>query len=314
MKKTIIRLTKIISFLLLIVILDILAGKILEHLYQTSTLGSISKIRYSFFDSNEDLLIFGASTANHNYIPDTIIKGTGLTAYDCGLGGQPIAFSLIQIYETLKRYEPKIIILDIAPSFPFSLDTDPRLRILGPYYHDDIFIEKILIDNGSKFEKLKYISSIYPYNGMLADLLLSLVHQKDVSFKGFVPIYGSTLDEDHETYENPELYHQEIPIRQLEYLQEITNLCQKHNVDLWIIISPIYRIQEHHLITIQNLMIYAKQHDIHFLDFSQDKNLSDHMLFRDNYHLNINGAIKYSGMVRDTIFNSLKIKYKGSTF
>jgi len=304
MKRRIIRLGKIISFLLLIVVSDKLAGRILGHLYQTSTLGDISKIRYSFYHTNEDLLIFGPSTANHNYIPDTIISGTGYTAYNCGFGGQPIAFSLVQISETMKRYAPKVIILDVAPSFKFELDNDPRLKILGPYYHDNKLIRKILIDNGSKFEKLKYISSIYPYNGMLADLLISLVYHPNVGFKGFIPIYGSTLNENTISEEHQEFFHKEIPLKQLNYLQDITKLCQKHNVDLWIIISPIFRTQDHHLITIKDLRIYAEQHNIHFLDFSRNSNFSDYLLFRDNFHLNINGAIKYSKMVRDSVFHS----------
>ena len=301
MKKVNIRLLKIISFLFLVFLMDRSAGLILDYFYRTSTNDAIAKIRYSLYQTNEDILVFGSSKALHQYIPDTLSKGTGYTAYNCGLGGQPIAFSLIQISETLKRYKPKIIILDIPPDISRARDSDPRLKTLNPFYHDNPLVKRILLNNDTKFEKLKFTSAIYPYNGMIAEILLSLVYDPGVSIKGFIPIYGSTLEGGESINEEQELIN-EIPAKQMEYLEEIARLCRDHSAVCWIIISPVYKTTHQELATIKDLKDFAGKNSIRFLDFSECEDFSDYLLFRDNLHLNIDGAAKFSGMVRDSIF------------
>ncbi|MBE0654109.1 MAG: hypothetical protein IH594_09945 [Bacteroidales bacterium] len=249
-------------------------------------------------------MVFGSSKAQHQYIPDTLSAGTGYTAYNCGLGGQPIAFSLIQISETLKRYKPKLIILDVPPDISRARDSDPRLKILNPFYHDNTLVKRILLNNDSKFEKLKFTSAIYPYNGMIAEMILSLAYDPGVSVKGFIPIYGSTLEGNEVTNKESELINK-IPVKQMEYLEEIARLCRDHSAICWIIISPVYKTTHQELVTIKDLKDFADKNNIHFLDFSECADLSDHLLFRDNLHLNIDGAKKFSGMVRDSIFFSL---------
>jgi hypothetical protein len=153
---------KIALFVAFIILADKFTGKVLERIYITSNDLVISKIRYSLSKTSEEILIFGSSRAEHHYIPDTISKSTGQTAYNCGLGGQGLTFSLIQISETLKRYKPNIIMLDVSPNILLDKDSDQKLKILGPYYHDIALIRKFL-NNGSSYEKLKYASSVYPF-------------------------------------------------------------------------------------------------------------------------------------------------------
>jgi hypothetical protein len=289
---------KITFFVLFIILADKFIGKILEVIYFTSKDITISKIRYTLRETSEDILIFGSSRAEHHYIPDIISKSTKRTAYNCGLGGQGLAFSLIQITATLKRYKPNVIILDVSPNILLDKNSDQKLKILGPYYHDIALIRKFL-NNGSRYEKLKYTSSIYPYNGLLFDLLLGLVYSSDVSVKGYIPIYG-TIDANFIPIEDFGNSH-EIPSKQMEYLQEIANICQKDKVDLWILISPIYKTTKEDSKIIHDLRIFAKQQFVHFLDFSQNTNFSNHLMFKDNLHLNSNGAFKYSRIVGDSI-------------
>jgi hypothetical protein len=302
MKRTYKRLLKLVAVLIIIFLLDKLTGIILGHLYQTSTNDAIYKIRYSFTQTNEDILIFGPSRAQHHYIPDTLTKGTKLKAYNCGLGGQPIAFSLVQISETLKRYNPKIIILDIPPDISLARDPDPRLSVLNPYFHKDTLVRQVLLNNSSRFEKLKFIFSTYPYNGMIAEIILSLVYDPKVSVKGFIPIYGSKTDDDEIRREGTDPL-KEIPAIQLEYLQRITELCQRNNVNLWLVISPLYNITQQEKKTIQDLKDYANKNNVRLMDFSKSWAFNDNILFRDNLHLNIDGAIKFTAMVRDSILN-----------
>jgi hypothetical protein len=296
------KLLKIFSFLLFIVLADKFIGIILEDLYQTSNDLTISKIRYTFYQTNEDILIFGSSRAQHHYNPDTISKITGRSAYNCGLGGQGIAFSYIQMSETLKRYKPKIIIFDVSPNILLDENSDQKLKILNPYYHKNALIRRIL-NQTSRFESLKYASSIYPYNSELYDLLLSLVYSPDVSIKGYIPISGRINTNLNINQESLEIH--EIADKQIIKLHEIVNIFKENKVALWILISPIYKKTKEDFKIIQDIRIFANQNCVHFIDFTENPLFSDHILFKDNLHLNLQGANRYSRIVGDSIARSI---------
>jgi hypothetical protein len=289
---------KIIPFLIFLLLSDRFIGIILEKLYNKSNDINISKIRYTLNETHEDILIFGSSRAQHHYIPDTISKITGHNSYNCGLGGQGIAFSFIQISETLTRYKPLRIIFDVSPNILLDKKSDQKLNILTPYYQDNTLIQNIL-NRSSSFEKLKCTSFIYPYNGLLYDLLTGLVYTPEVSVKGYIPIYG-TIDTNKIAYEDHGII-QDIPSDQMEYLQKIINICQSHKAELWILVSPIYKETKEDSKIIQDLRDFLLQQHVHFLDFSQNPDFSNYILFKDNLHLNYDGAIKYSKIVADSI-------------
>lgn len=303
MKETIIKIFRISFFILFIISADRIVGKILARSYQHSSDITISKVRYTFKETNEDILTFGSSRAQHHYVSDTISKITGYSVFNCGLGGQGIAFSFIQISETLKRYKPLILLLDVSPNILLDKNSDQKLKILGPYYHDDKLISTTL-NKSSRFERLKYSLGIYPYNSMLYDLLLSFVYNPNVSIKGYIPITG-TIDATMIEVDDARNIR-DIPSKQVGYLKEIIKICKEEKAELWILISPIYKISPGDLNIINDLRILSKQYSIHFLDFSQDYNFSDYRLFKDNLHLNLYGASKYSKMVSDSLVPFLR--------
>lgn len=297
---------KVIFFILLTVSADWLVGMVLAHLYNSSEDITISKIRYTFYESGEDVLIFGSSRAQHHYIPDILVEGTHYTGFNCGLGGQPLAFSLVQISETLKRYKPQTIILDVTPDFRFDVDSDPRLKILAPYYRTDTLVKKILLDNGSKYERLKFLSSIYPYNGMLADILLAHIYVPDVSIKGYIPSPQGTIDQNWVPEEDA-ADNQAIPAKQVQYLKRIVDICKKEEVSLWIIISPLYRTTIEEEKISRQIKDFAEINDISFIDFSFNQTFSDYRLFKDHLHLTTAGAEIFTIMVRDSVFKERDI-------
>jgi hypothetical protein len=288
----------IILFALFIILADKFIGKILEIIYVNSDELAISQIRYTFNETSEDILIFGSSRAEHHYVPEIISKSTGCTSYNCGLGGQFLTFSYIQISETLKRYKPRLIILDLYPEMLLQKNFDQRLKILAPYYTSDTLIMEIL-NQSSRFEKFKYISSIYPYNSLLFPLLLGLFYTPDVSDKGFIPVAG-TIDTSLVVNKGSGKTH-EIVEKQMMTLCEIIRVCQEKKVDLWILVSPIYKTTTQDSKIIQDLEILSKQKCVHFIDFSQNSYFSNYLFFKDNLHLNSNGAIEYSKTVSDSL-------------
>ena len=286
-------------FVLIVLVSDWLIGKAMAYMYGRSHDITISKIRYTFYDSDEDILILGSSRAQHHYIPEVLVKGTGLTAFNGGLGGQPLAFSLVQLSETFKRYKPKAVILDVTPDFRFDHDSDPRLKILGPYFKTDSLVRSILLDNGTKFERVKFISKVYPYNGMLADLVLACFYVPAVSVNGYIASPGGCVDPDWQMNEDEPAYNG-IPAKQQLYLKAIADLCNEEEVKLWIIISPLYNTTEGEKMISAEVAGFARDNGIGFLDFS--RSLTDYRFFKDHLHLSTAGAEVFTSMVRDSLF------------
>lgn len=121
-------------FLLFTFAADRIIGISLQALFSETRHRESAKIRYTLDSTYQDILIFGSSRAQQHYIPDTIFKNTGFSVYNCGIGGQGIPFSYIQIHETLKRYSPKIIILDIWPNLMRIKVFDNKINVTNQFH------------------------------------------------------------------------------------------------------------------------------------------------------------------------------------
>lgn len=300
------RLFEVILILIFVVVLDKCLGKILDNLYQSSTDITIYKLRYSFYEADEDIIIVGSSRAQQHYIPDSIFVATGLTAYNSGLGGQFLTYSFIEVSKILENTRPQLIILDVYPDMLLQNDLDPGLRILKPYYKQDSLIRSIL-DQTSLFERFKYSSSIYPYNSLLYPLLLGLVYHPDVSQNGYIPVSGIIDTNLIEVQERRQEI--EIAARQNENLENISKMCKNSEVNLWVVVSPIFKVTRSDEKIVDSLIVFCKSECIHCIDFSHNIEFANHKLFKDNLHLNSDGASKFSSILGDSIFyyfNALK--------
>ena len=89
----------------------------------------------------------------------------------------------------MKRHRPDVIILDLIPRDFFKLDIHyDRLSALLPYYdsHEEI---RPIVQLRNKYERIKLISHIYPFNSLplqIAKYNLMKVEEYD----GYVPQYG----------------------------------------------------------------------------------------------------------------------------
>ena len=79
---------------IIVTILDFGIGSALKAFYFRETSGIDYRTTYSIEKTRADLLIFGASTATHNYIPGTFEKRLNLSAYNVGRDGNSILYDI----------------------------------------------------------------------------------------------------------------------------------------------------------------------------------------------------------------------------
>lgn len=271
--------------------LDFGIGKTLRHYYFTEDSGIYYRTTYSMQETEADLLVFGTSRAYHHYAAKTIEDSLKVSSYNTGRDGEYIFYQTAVLRSVLKRYRPKMIILDFAGSFEFSQEDYDRLALLLPYYRDHPEIRDI-VELKSPFEKYKLLSQIYPYNSSLFTILAgNMEFNKNRSgnrdYHGYVPLHG-LITKKLDSLETPEAY--EIDSNKVKAFTEFLSLSEQHKIPLVVVNSPDYYLFEHDY-SIDLARSICDEYDVPFSDFSQDPEFLAHAeYFEDETHLNELGA------------------------
>jgi hypothetical protein len=286
---------KVLIFLSIVFTFDRIGGFCLRSIYTKSNEYTFAKLRYSLDSTNQDILIFGSSRVHHHFNPIIVEKYTGFKTYNCGFDGEGLLFSYIQLHKTLLRYKPKVVVLELSPNVIIDPDYQEKLNILLPYFKSDELIYHALTNN-QPYEKIKFISSIYPFNSTIANLLKgSLKNSHTNIVNGFLPLYG-TIDTFGLTNKiNTSFNCNTIPLEKLDYLREFILLCHNYSIPLITVVSPIYQTNKNLDQMISQINTYCRKYNIVFFNFSKSKYTSlNSNLFKDNLHLNAEGAKFFS--------------------
>lgn len=292
---------KILIFLLIVFIFDFSIGSLLRYYYFKQTSGFYYRTTYSLEKTKADVLIFGSSKANHQFYPDVFEKRLNLSYYNAGRDGSSIFYHYALLQSILQRYSPKIIILEMTREFDKKQISYDRITMLLPYYEGYPAMRPI-IEMKSRFEKLKLISKIYPYNSLLFSIIsgnseFNRVRNSDI--QGYVPLTREW---------NEPIQHMSVPFRdqidstKIKIFESFVKDCTKSGVKLYIVASPNYYVMDY--VDKSNLiaMQIARKHNVRFYNYSNDSLfLANPSYFADNMHLNNKGAIVFSNMLLDEI-------------
>ncbi|MDB5277769.1 MAG: esterase, hydrolase-type domain [Ferruginibacter sp.] len=295
------------AFIILAFIADFFVGGIFHYFYFKQSSGWEYRTKYSIEDTRADVLIFGASRAQQQYNPDYIEKKTGLTCYNTGRDGEPVFYYYGVLQGVLKRYTPKIIILDVENNvFRESQDSYDRLSILLPYYttHPEM---RPVIELRSPFEKLKLQSRVYPFNSMLFKIAIGNTDFNKKRFediKGYVPLTGA-LDEPIRTVDLSKNKYA-VDTNKINCYKSFINDCLKANIKLYLVCSPYFFRAVGEDTSMQIAKEIAKERKVDFIDFSKDKLfLSNSKFFDDTIHVNVSGSEIFSNKVADTLLSKI---------
>ncbi|HET7116179.1 MAG TPA: hypothetical protein VFI29_06795, partial [Hanamia sp.] len=165
-------LLKSFVFLTILFILDYSIGNLLKYLYFRQGSGSLYAITYSIDSTKADLLVIGSSTAHHSYYPEAFQNRLGMSYYNTGNDGTSIFYHYAVLKSILKRYSPKMVILEFdIGEFNSDQKSYDRLSALLPYYYNHPELRPI-IKLKSKFERIKLLSKIYPFNSMVYSVFI----------------------------------------------------------------------------------------------------------------------------------------------
>ena len=107
-------LTGVFLVFIIVLALDFGIGSLLKAFYFKQTSGLDYRTTYSIEKTRADILVFGSSRAVHHYYPAIFEDRMKLSFYNVGRDGQESSLYHYGVLQgILKRYTPKIVILDI---------------------------------------------------------------------------------------------------------------------------------------------------------------------------------------------------------
>lgn len=286
---------KILSFFVIIVIIDIFVGKLGYYLQTHSKGGETKAINDLLMKDTHDVIILGSSRACHHYDSPFLSDTLGLDVYNAGYDGNGciLAYGILDLI--LERYHPKLVLFDVSKNFDIIVYDDNHYKRyisrLKPYYQN-VIIGK-LIKDVSLIEWYKIHSGLFRYNSKILNLFVDFVSNNKKSNSGYKPAYGEL-----NTLSNNKLAENEVAIDsfKLKYTEKLIKLAQTYDVKIAFFVSPLYRGENPNVY--KPIIDICNNHNVPLFNYYADPYFMNHSeLFKDKGHLNANGARKYSSIV-----------------
>ena len=293
---------KILLLFSIIFVFDMGIGKVLSYYYFKQESGLQYRTTYSIEETRAELLVFGSSRANHHYHPDVLESHLKMNIYNVGRDGSSILYHAAVLKGVLKRYFPKVIILDInVGEFYQNTGDYDRISSLLPYYKTHPEMQSI-IELKSKYEKYKLFSSIYPNNSSITTIIAgnsNFNKNRKGDNKGYIPlknVWRQPILIDN----TPERY--EIDSTKVKVYEAFIQDCINAKVKLYIICSPKFIKYNHTDYSIKMANEIALKYNVEFYDFTNNITFTNKIdYFADIEHLNENGAKTFSMILTNKI-------------
>jgi len=282
---------KLVVFLVLVYIADYTIGYMLKLYYFKQDSGFQYRTTYAIEETKAEILIFGSSRAKNHYHPNIIEERLKMTYYNVGRDGNHIFYNYALLKLILKRYSPKIVVLDLVKGeFKETSESYEKISALLPYYDSYPEISSIIELRG-KYERIKLLSKIYPYNSSIFSIAVGNTDfnkNRYVDMQGFVP-WRKKIQCPPKT---DTIYAEyKIDSVKVNLFESFIKDCNSQGVKLYIVVSPYYLISDITDSSIEKGIAIAEKYGVELLNYSQDTNFKLHCdFFADITHLNEDGA------------------------
>lgn len=259
-----------------------------------------------------DTLIIGSSRAIHMIVPDSLGQNTKI------LGQQQKRLyyhhSIMSILDQHKKLPKKVLILNIEVD-DIYLEHEQRLlnqvTSLSYFYNKNNIVTSYLNKSG-KYERLKYLSSIYRHNDkgllLLTNPLQNICHS--IGNKGYIPLHPTKFDQIRIVKglkEDSVKYSYSIINAEFKnVIHDLKVICKKNHIKLFILNAPYYQFYNAMHLANKEVRMVLEKENIDYIDFMKypENELKDQKLWYDHIHLNHVGAQIYSRLLKNRLKES----------
>lgn len=289
-------------------ILDLCNRCLFVYLFNHMPVGTEAYNTYKFKYNTEpgDVLVLGASRAQHHFVPQIFLDSLNMTCYNAGVDGQPVTDQYMELLHALELGTPKMVIMDIAPSQLEEEWTKEKYSQIGIFFWENANAREVVkdISGMGHLAYIAHLSSFYQYNSQIFLLYDLFVQKRHSRYHGYDPkaYTGRPWIVNVKEHEEVSSFVPYPPA--IRYLDKMVALCQHHSIPLTITVTPclIPMKPGFH----EYLEAYCQQNHISFWnDVADSAFVSDPYLWFDNTHMNERGAEQYTKMIMSRINNSL---------
>lgn len=260
---------------------------------KSGNVGKINKVLQN--KVNEEITIWGASTAEGNFVPKIISEVTSLSCFNMGLDGTNIHQygGLLENYLNKVSNKKVIITFDIHGGLMRRKSAYKIYNWLHAFNNEQVSASYSEINN-AQYLKIKYI----PFYKLLLYGKHNIKYFKEnidsFSFKndGFVPRSGVIVPgkkENKITFSNDSSVVNQI--------KRICKLASANNNQIYLVLTPCFHMGLKggtNTDLVLNNFKSLQNKNVHFLNFSNHPMNLEKKYFKDNTHLNKTGAKFFS--------------------
>lgn len=294
------RCAAIVAFIVFISTVLAITGKIVRAKF----IGDSTTIVDGFYAEKKndiDLIVIGSSNSFCTVNPLVLYEEYGITAYDFGSSSQPMNISALYLKEALKKQKPKIIALEINMMVGGSINSGNEAALRWGYTDIPLSVDKLKCIYQSLGEvNADYFSYVFPmfrYHNRWKELSKTdytyFYRDKTNYTKGYLETQSvaqtAVMLSDYECEGEPW-----IDEKNIQYLDEMTELCRKNKIELLLFKSPK---ENWHRYETEAIRALASERGLLFVDYNELYHNGAISLdltadFRDGQHLNDFGAQK----------------------
>jgi hypothetical protein len=306
---------RIVAFVVLVVALDRGLGGILALIQRRTMTGDRGGLLNYALTQEPQILVLGSSRAQFHIMPSVLTRRLGLSAYNAGLKGQDLLYS-VMLHDLWKRRHPppKILVLttDIESLIPRETEV-AAAQIVAPYLDESPLVEEILYSS-SPFKRVQYLSRSYRFNGNVLSLAKHAFHRPPPDYDGVTVTPGAldpatdtgvlnALDQDRTAAEMAQ-----VPFspQKVGYLRALAEEAARSGTRFFLLHTPLFRQDEAaHRAWVEKLsQTIATMPGVHFVDLcltTHPEVFKRPELYRNLNHVNRAGAEILTNLLADEI-------------
>ena len=293
----------ILLFFVIVAVADYGFGLCSGWLQNHAKGGRMKGVRQSAIEQTADVVVMGSSRAHHHYVCSVITEITGMTAHNAGIDGNGIVTATGLYWLITERYTPKVIIYDVESAFDINVYAEDgnNTRYLGwlrPYYgHPKV---KDVICRIDPSESLKNLSSMFRYNGKIADLLKDQMALSGYTVDGYAPLRGEMKKRPDKKEKGGTTVQDTLKLHMME---EFIARLSHSETRLFMVASPKYGVTSSD--KYGPIKEMCSRYGVEFLDYYATPEFQIMEYFREPMHLNDKGAHEFSKVIANDLKQSL---------
>ena len=306
---------KLIILLFSIVLIDQLIGFQLTNLYEKNYCKhSGGSLNYYLKHKRHETIFVGSSRVKNSIIPSKIGKDVSSVT---NMGMHFLYhLSVVHLMEQYDKLPKKTLVFNLEAE-DFYVESEQRLIndvFYLKYYYDKNEFVKNIINSKSVFEKYKFLSASYKFNGenflLFTNKFQCVCNTRRREFMPLLASQNDSLNIEKHKHENTHFEFTRLNKKMRDRLGDLNAICKRNNLQLILLYGPHFFEVKEYKEASDFIQKYCQKNHIRYLNIN-NKNIPEfknNKLWKDNLHLNEEGAKFYTKILKDSLIQFSRIQ------